>query len=42
MTNSCESKPNNRGEIDVVDGYCEFEKLSRVFACTDITIFPIS
>ena len=39
--NPCESKPTNRGEMDVVDGYCEFEKFSRGFASTVITNFPI-
>jgi len=30
MTNSCESKPTNREEMDVVDGHCEFVKFSHV------------
>ena len=40
-TNPCESKPTNRGKMDVVDGYCEFEKFSRGFASTVITNFPV-
>ena len=41
VTNSFESKPTNREEIDVVDGHCEFAKFSHVSKGKVISIISI-
>ena len=41
MTNSFESKPTNREEMDVVDGHCEFAKFSHVSKGKVISIISI-
>lgn len=41
VTNSFESKPTNREEMDVVDGHCEFAKFSHVSKGKVISIISI-